>query len=116
MQHPEGWIVSMTPAEFKATLRRLGRTQIGFASEIGVSRRTIHLWAERGPPAYAVYLLGLIERYGVRAAQEASTKPILGDAAAVLDDMYARAASEGVGTDFVDVVEHWLRIHSGTNI
>ena len=74
----------MTGDEFKAVLRRLGRTQIGLAQEIGVSRRTVHLWAERGPPAYAIYLISLIERYAVPAKHEAPTERPLLDPAAVL--------------------------------
>ncbi|MCP2081879.1 UNVERIFIED_ORG: hypothetical protein J2W74_003065 [Methylorubrum zatmanii] len=101
----------MTPDEFKAALRRLGRTQIGFALEIGVSRRTVHLWAERGPPAYAVYLLTLIERYGVSSTQHSPLQPISADPVSVLSDMYTRAASIGAGPGFVSAVELWLQNH-----
>ncbi|MBA8914179.1 helix-turn-helix domain-containing protein [Methylorubrum thiocyanatum] len=101
----------MTPDEFKTALRRLGRTQIGFALEIGVSRRTVHLWAERGPPAYAVYLLTLIERYGVKAAQNDQATPIPTDPAHVLSGMYTQAISTSDGPSFVGAVEHWVQRH-----
>ncbi|WP_071000302.1 hypothetical protein [Methylobacterium sp. C1] len=101
----------MTGAEFKGALRRLGRTQIGFAQEIGVSRRTVHLWVERGPPAYAIHLLDLIERCGMLPVQGRPVKQSCSDLASVLGDMYARASSEGAGPDFVRAVERWLEIH-----
>jgi DNA-binding XRE family transcriptional regulator len=101
----------MTGDEFKAVLRRLGRTQIGLAQEIGVSRRTVHLWAERGPPAYAIYLISLIERYAVPAKHEAPTERPLLDPAAVLGSMLAVAASDGMRQEFLSAVEYWLANH-----
>lgn len=45
---------------FKARLRLLGRTQVGFAAEIGVAERTVHDWARQGPPTVVAYLLDLL--------------------------------------------------------
>ena len=98
----------MTAAEFKEALHRLGRTQIGFAQEIGVSRRTVHLWAERGPPAYAINMIGLIDRLAV-SAKPMNRRDIKCPAPEpLLDDMYAQAASEGEGQNFLQAIESWL--------
>ncbi|GLS73474.1 hypothetical protein GCM10007890_54890 [Methylobacterium tardum] len=48
---------------FKARLRLLGRTQVGFAAEIGVAERTVHDWARQGPPTVVVYLLDLLTKH-----------------------------------------------------
>ncbi len=37
----------MNGSEFKHRLRLLGRTQIGFAAEIGVTERTVHNWTSK---------------------------------------------------------------------
>ena len=106
--HRQGSQTIMTGDEFKAVLRRLGRTQIGLAQEIGVSRRTVHLWAERGPPAYAIYLIRLIERYAVPTKHENSIERSLPDPAAALGSMLSVAASGGMHQEFISAVEHWL--------
>ncbi|MDV2987239.1 UNVERIFIED_CONTAM: hypothetical protein Q9R58_23280 [Methylobacteriaceae bacterium AG10] len=50
----------MDGAGFKAVLRALGKTQVDFASEIGVALRTVHYWASKGPPSEVAYLLDLM--------------------------------------------------------
>lgn len=50
----------MDGLEFKARLRILRRTQVGFAAEIGVAPRTVHYWADRGPPNEIAYLLDML--------------------------------------------------------
>lgn len=50
----------MDGAGFKAVLRVLGRTQVEFAREIGVSLRTVHYWSSKGPPSEVAYLLDLM--------------------------------------------------------
>lgn len=109
--HREGLRPVMTGHEFKNALRRLGRTQIGFSHEIGVSRRTVHLWAERGPPAHAIYLISLIERYAVPTEHQTSIERPLPDPAAALDSMLSVAASSGMRHEFVGAVEDWLANH-----
>lgn len=98
----------MTGDEFKDALRRLGRTQIGFAQEIGVSRRTVHLWAERGPPAYAIYLIGLLERCAVPTEHVATIEQPLPDPAEALASMYSVAVAGGACREFIGAVRRWL--------
>src|SRR4051812_5309831 len=50
----------MTGAEFKARLRMLGRTQVGFATETGKSLRAVHNWASAGPPSEVIHLLDML--------------------------------------------------------
>lgn len=101
----------MTGAEFKFALRRLGRTQIGFAREIGVSRRSVHLWVEQGPPAYVGYLIGLIERHLVATAQIPWLKQLDPDPTAALGAMYSCIESGGARLEFLRAVEGWLESH-----
>lgn len=50
----------MDGPSFKARLKLLGRTQIGFAEENGVALRTVHNWAASGPPPGIERLLDLM--------------------------------------------------------
>lgn len=98
----------MTGDEFKDRLRRLGRTQIELAREIGVSRRSVHHWAERGPPAYVVYVLSLIERCG-RPSEPPSTETLSHtDPGFILDTLLEQAEAAQGGATFVKAVERWL--------
>lgn len=99
----------MTGAEFKSALRRLGRTQIGFAREIGVSRRSVHLWVEQGPPAYVVYLINLIERYVMATSQLPRPEQSSPDPTEALCAMYSIVESGGARLEFLGAVERWLK-------
>ncbi|TXN08029.1 hypothetical protein FV222_01390 [Methylobacterium sp. WL103] len=52
----------MNGSDFKRRLKRLDRTQTGFARENGVALRTVHNWAASGPPMEVVRLLDLMAR------------------------------------------------------
>ncbi|MGU3404920.1 hypothetical protein [Methylobacterium brachiatum] len=51
---------AMDAGEFKARLHLLNRTQAQFAAEIGCTRRTVSIWASKGPPTHIAYLLDLL--------------------------------------------------------
>lgn len=60
----------MTPAEYRATLARLGlasrKEALAFWERIGVSRATHDRWLVTGPQPLAAALLTLMERKRVR--------------------------------------------------
>ncbi|MGO4740724.1 helix-turn-helix domain-containing protein [Bosea sp. 2KB_26] len=47
----------MDAAEFRATRKALGLTQMGFCKAFGVARRTAQNWEKKGPPEYIGRLL-----------------------------------------------------------
>jgi hypothetical protein len=105
----------MNGSEFKHRLRILGRTQSGFAAEIGVTERTIHNWTSKGPPAEICYLIdtmtslempfgpevkGERDLTGEKAFTRAATK--------VMNELAERADRMGAGHEFVDAVRLWI--------
>lgn len=105
----------MTGSEFKHRLRLLGRTQVGFALEIGVTERTVRNWASRGPPAEVCYLIDTITSlempFGPRVEVDrdvAAEKAFARSAIKVMDELEERAARTGAGREFVDAVRLWI--------
>ena len=105
----------MTGSEFKHRLRLLGRTQVAFASEIGVTERTVHNWASKGPPAEIRYLIDTMTSlempFGpqVEVARDlASAKAFARSATMVMNQLAERAARTGAGPEFVDAVRLWI--------
>lgn len=105
----------MTGSEFKHRLRLLGRTQVGFASEIGVTERTVHNWASKGPPAEIRYLIDTMTSlempFGpqVETARDlAAAKAFARSATLVMNQLAERAARTGAGREFVDAVRIWI--------
>lgn len=94
---------------FKALLRHLGRTQVEFAGEIGVSLRTVHYWASGGPPSEIAYLLDLMVvrelPFGVGNADD--TNAMKRTLETELDRLY-EAAEAGRRFEFIDTVEAWI--------
>jgi hypothetical protein len=112
----------MTGAEFKHRLRLLGRTQVGFASEIGVTERTVHNWANKGPPAEICYLVDTLTSlempFGPRSdansnGQQAQTA-FARSANALMNQLAERAARTGAEREFVDAVRLWIDQASNT--
>jgi hypothetical protein len=105
----------MNGSDFKHRLRLLGRTQIGFAAEIGVTERTVRNWTSKGPPAEIQYLIDTmtslempfgpkvqeaLDPTGQRAFARSATK--------VMNDLAKRAARTGAGREFEDAVRVWI--------
>jgi DNA-binding transcriptional regulator YiaG len=55
----------MTPEELRATLDRLGLTQLGAAKLLSVDGRTVRRWiaGDRDIPGPAIVLLGVLEKF-----------------------------------------------------
>jgi hypothetical protein len=51
----------MTPDDFRATLERLGLTQVGVARLVGAGERSARRWAEQGAPEAVAIILRLLE-------------------------------------------------------
>lgn len=105
----------MTGPEFKHRLRLMGRTQVGFASEVGVTERTVHYWASKGPPAEIAYLVDILTTvempFGphVDLVDDPSAAMAFAQAAAkVMDRLADRAAHRGAKREFVDAVRLWI--------
>lgn len=64
----------MTPADYRATLKRLGLNQTTIAPVIGIDARTSRRYAANGPPPPVARLLAYIERYGPELAREMMEK------------------------------------------
>ena len=58
----------MTPEDFRATLERLGLTQVGAARLLGAGERSARRWAETGAPNAVAILLRLLEAGKITAA------------------------------------------------
>ncbi|GJD85327.1 hypothetical protein [Methylobacterium haplocladii] len=105
----------MDGPEFKHRLRVMGRTQAGFASEIGVVERTVHYWASRGPPAEIVYLLDVLADlempFGPMSdiADDASaTEGFKRTAVKVVERLAYLAALRGAEQEFIETLRLWL--------
>ncbi|MCJ2141549.1 hypothetical protein [Methylobacterium sp. E-066] len=95
--------------EFRKLLRALDRTQVAFASEIGVSLRTVHTWASSGPPGEIVYLLDLL----TRQEQPLGTAGTAGGefrraVEAELGRLSADAGRRNLEAEFLNLVGRWL--------
>ena len=95
--------------EFRKRLRALDRTQVAFASEIGVSLRTVHTWAASGPPGEIVYLLDLL----TRQEQPLGTSGMAGGefrraVEAELGRLSADAGRRDLEDEFLNLVRRWL--------
>lgn len=105
----------MTGSEFKHRLRLLGRTQVGFALEIGVTERTVRNWASRGPPAEIRYLIDTMTSFEmpfgpqVGAVRDPTAKTAFARSATkVMNELAERAARTGAEGEFVDAVRVWI--------
>lgn len=60
----------MTPAEYRATIARLGLTQVAAGRLLGVDGRTGQKWAlgERSVPGPVIRLLAYMEKHGTGLA------------------------------------------------
>jgi hypothetical protein len=101
----------MSAAEFRARLRELGRTQVGFAQEIGSSHRSVNRWSSEGPPPEVAYLLDLLATLELHVgappaamAREALDHPVRVE----LDRLLAWATTLGRRTETLDDVRTWL--------
>ncbi|WP_407525750.1 hypothetical protein [Methylobacterium oryzisoli] len=94
---------------FKAVLRALGKTQVEFASEIGVGLRTVHYWASKGPPSEVAYLLDLMDThelpFGPLAINEENSieRPLEAELSRLLV-----AAGDKRREEFLQIIEKWL--------
>ncbi|CAM2790380.1 hypothetical protein JHFBIEKO_4910 [Methylobacterium mesophilicum] len=105
----------MTGSEFKHRLRLLGRTQVGFASEIGVTERTVHNWASKGPPAEIRYLIDTMTSLEMPFGPHhevvrdlAAEKAFARSATIVMNQLAEQAARTGAGREFIDAVRLWI--------
>ncbi|MBY0256997.1 hypothetical protein [Methylobacterium sp.] len=108
---PQSSIAPLSAAEFRARLRELGRTQDGFAQEIGSSLRSVNRWSNEGPPPAVAYLLDLLEtlELHVGASQmELAPKPLDLAVRDELDRVLARATALGRRTETLKDVRTWL--------
>lgn len=101
----------MDGAEFKIALKRLGRTQVGFAEETGTPLRTVHNWAAWGPPAEVIYLLQLMGR--MQKPFDWPATEIETDAFDLNVDRELNRLNDAVGGErreaFLRNLERWLR-------
>lgn len=58
----------MTPDDFRATLERLGLTQVGLARLVGSGERSARRWAEQGAPEAVAIILRLLEARKITVA------------------------------------------------
>jgi hypothetical protein len=105
----------MNGSEFKHRLRLLGRTQIGFAAEIGVTERTVRNWTSKGPPAEIRYLIdtktSLEMPFGPKvqeALNPTGQRAFARSATKVMNELAERAARTGAGREFEDAVRVWI--------
>ncbi|MET3415039.1 hypothetical protein [Methylobacterium sp. 1030] len=105
----------MNGSEFKQRLRILGRTQIGFATEIGVTERTVHNWTSKGPPSEICYLIetmtSLEMPFGPKVAvarNATSEREFTRSVARVMDRLAEQAVCVGAEHAFVDAVRNWI--------
>lgn len=105
----------MNGSEFKHRLRLIGRTQIGFAAEIGVTERTVHNWARKGPPSEIRYLIDTMTSlempFGPQVADVRTTtseQDFARLAAQAMDQLAEKAVRIGAGREFIDAVHLWI--------
>lgn len=105
----------MDGAGFKARLKQLGRTQVGFAGENKIALRTVHNWAAAGPPEEVVRLLDLLVRLEKPFEQSGPgcAPRVFGHVVATELERLAEAAGTDRRADFRKHVEEWL---SGTSL
>lgn len=105
----------MNGSEFKHRLRILGRTQIGFAKELGVTERTVHNWTSKGPPSEICYLIATMTSlempFGPQEAvvrNPTSEQEFTRSVARVMDRLAEQAVCIGAEDAFVDAVRNWI--------
>lgn len=102
----------MTGSEFRARLRELGRTQSGFAREIGGSQRSVTRWISEGPPPEVAYLMDLLTtlELHIGSAPTHSERDSNGHQVdTALDRLLVQATASGHRDELIAEVERWLR-------
>ncbi|MCP1561414.1 UNVERIFIED_ORG: hypothetical protein M2438_000418 [Methylobacterium sp. SuP10 SLI 274] len=93
----------------------MGRTQVGFASEVGVTERTVHYWTSKGPPAEICYLVDVLTTVEMPFGPNIDLVDDPCAAAAfarattqIMDQLADRAAHRGAKREFIDAVRLWI--------
>lgn len=102
----------MTGSEFRARLRELGRTQSGFAHEIGGSHRSVTRWISEGPPPEVAYLMDLLTTLELHIGSASTRSEGESNAHQVdtaLDRLLVQATASGHRDELIAEIHRWLR-------
>ncbi|MCJ2042238.1 helix-turn-helix transcriptional regulator [Methylobacterium sp. J-059] len=105
-------VTPMSGSEFRARLRELGRTQSGFAREIGGSHRSVTRWISEGPPpevAYLIDLLATLELHIGQSTTRTDDKSNEYQVDSALDRLLVQATASGRRAELIAGVHQWLR-------